>query len=49
MLSVTIPITECDVEMFKELADGGSDFDWTYTCDKGQMVNIIFTQGKDDE
>ena len=41
---ITIPITECDVEMFQDLARGcNNQFSWTFKTDKGINVDVHFT------
>lgn len=41
---VTIPITENDIEMFQDLIyNANNQFSWTFTSDKGENIDVEFT------
>ena len=46
--SVTIPIGDCDIEMFEKLIHSGYDpIEWTFETNDGEPINIKFI--KEDE
>jgi hypothetical protein len=53
-IEVEIPISECDLEMFADIALRGEKADWIFPSKDGKkMVNIFFVQedegGEEDE
>ena len=48
MKKITIPIGECDIEMFEKLIYSGYDnFTWTFETDGGEAIDVEFI--KDEE
>lgn len=49
MQKIIIPITEFDVEMFKQLVKGKNEepMNWQYPTDKGEEVEIEFVKSED--
>ncbi len=39
---VEVPITECDLELFKGCAYDNSTFDWTFPDQHGNQINVEF-------
>jgi hypothetical protein len=50
-LEVKVPISEFDIELFKDLVCDGIGFTWTFSSQSGEMVDIRFVQeiDKDEE
>ena len=43
MKKITIPIGECDIEMFEKLIYSGYDnFTWTFETDGGEAIDVEF-------
>ena len=48
--SLTIPIGECDIELFEKLIYNGYDnFTWTFETDKGESININFIKDEEED
>lgn len=49
MKKITIPIGECDIEMFEKLIHSGYDnFTWTFETDDGEAVDVEFTKEEEE-
>ena len=47
---ITIPISECDIELFEKLVHSGyDDFSWTFETADGEPINIIFTKDEEED
>ena len=47
---IMIPITEYDLEIFKEIVDGTTTHvDWAFDTDCGELINVKFTKDKEEE
>ena len=49
MTTLKIPISESDIEMFKDLVNHNDKYDWDFPDSEGNMINIQFIQEPDDE
>jgi len=47
--TIEIPITDCDIEMFKDLVDNGEEFAWSFTTDTGIDISVKFVQEEEEE
>lgn len=49
--SIDIPITECDIESFKELVYQEEIFDWEFVSDTNQLITVNFetSDGETDD
>ncbi len=46
---INIPITESDLEMFKDLLYSGETFSWAFeTEDSAELIQVNFTLEKED-
>jgi hypothetical protein len=46
---ITIELTECDLDEFKDVVNGAEPMEWSYTDQYGQTINVVFTGVADDE
>ena len=47
---IMIPITEYDLEIFKEIVDGTTTHvDWAFDTDCGELINVKFIKEKGEE
>ena len=52
--TLTIPISECDIELFESLVNDQNvngeknTFTWTFETDKGESININFIKDNED-
>ena len=48
--TVTIPIGECDIEIFEKLIHSGYDpIIWTFETNDGEPININFIKDEEEE
>ena len=48
--SITIPISECDIEMFEDVIYNGYDpITWTFETDDGEQINVNFIKDDGEE
>jgi hypothetical protein len=47
---IIIPITDYDLEIFKEIIDGTTTHvDWAFDTDCGELINVKFTKDTEEE
>ena len=52
MRRVTIPISEYDIELFKQLVDGGDSFSWNFGVegdDNITTIEVVFVKQEEEE
>ena len=49
MNKVNVPISEYDIELFRDLVNFGDEFDWTFKSENGEEININFIKGEENE
>jgi len=47
--SIEVPISESDIELFKDLVYNNEEFNWTFSSYNGTQINILFIREKEEE
>ena len=47
--NIEIPLSEYDIEVFKDIVYNDSCIDWSFKCDTGERITVFFTNETKEE